>query len=312
LVLAALSLAALAGSPAAASTPTFSTRYAPSLKAQLEQTIGRDVGVKGWPRGTVVLIPGLLYARVGGTQYVIASCSTPATGATDCRVAFERSTPGTWHVYSFKASLLPATCAGLTPFFPRVALVAWKICAGAQAAAAPTAAGTSIHLFSPFRGSQIAPGEIVDKTVSGACTGGSSVTPRATAYGCTAGRQPVDPCFASRPGEAPTFVLCGSPGPDKHVLRINLSRKLPPNATHGSPTRYAPWWVETDSGTWCYLSAGANATVEGLPISYYCTPGSAVLLGAIKRSATGPWTIFLAASSAATRTPLVALRSAWW
>lgn len=318
-LLAAISLAALSGSPGAnATTPVFTTHYSSALKGELQQVVDRDTGPppKGWPRGTTVSMPSAKYAQYGNKEYAIVGCDVPATGGTDCMMAFERSLPEAWHFYDFAASLLPARCGALEPFFPQPALVAWGICTTGKASASRAASGTSIHLYTPFDGNGPAKGDVVFKTVAGYCWTGSSETARSTAYRCMAGNGIVDPCFATTPAEAASYVLCGSPGPPgpdaTRLLRINLTRKLPPNSAHGSPTRYTPWFVETDSGKWCYLGTGANGTVEGLPITYYCTPGATVLLGTIKRSATGPWTVFIAASSAATQTPLVGLRSAWW
>ena len=318
-LLAAISLAYLTGSSgAAASAPFFTTHYSSALKGELQQVLDRDLGPppKGWPRGTTVYMPSAKYARYGNKEYVIVGCEVPATGGTDCVMAFERSLPGAWHFYTFAASLLPARCGALERFFPHPALVAWGICTSGKASASAAAGGTSIHLYTPFSGNGPAKGDVVSKTVAGYCWTGSSETARSTAYRCMVGNGVVDPCFATAPTPAASYVLCGSPGPPgpdaTRLLRINLTKKLPPNPVRGAPTRYAPWFVETDSGKWCSLSTGANSMVEGLPISYYCTSGSSVLLGTIKRSASGRWTIFFAASSAATQTPLIGLRSAWW
>jgi len=189
-----------------------------------------------------------------------------------------------------------------------VVLLAVALLASASSAAAR--GGTSIHLYMPFDGGAIASGVRVDRRAKGSCWTTSLSDARGDAFRCLVGNDIYDPCFARPPDGTATFVLCPLFTPGAAVLRLNLTKKLPPGSRSDDPTRYPPWAVQTEAGAWCTLVTGATGTIEGLQISYGCA-GGASLLGDLKRSA-GGWTVFFAANSRETRTPLVALRSAWW
>ena len=117
---------------AAATVQPCATHLSSSLKGQLQRVIDADIGPKGWPRGTVVFMPSVTYAQIGNKEYVSAGCVVPVTGATDCRMAFERSLPGAWHF------------ANPTDF-PSAVATRWAICAKASTPAAGHPAAASVE-----------------------------------------------------------------------------------------------------------------------------------------------------------------------
>jgi hypothetical protein len=169
---------------------------------------------------------------------------------------------------------------------------------------------TSLHLFSPFAHGAPAAGVAIAKTVNGSCWTGSSETARATAFRCLVGNEILDPCFASAATDPLGYVLCPQPRPGSPLVRITLTGALPANPVTGSPTRYAPWAVETARGNWCELATGANGTIDGLPVSYSCG-AAGFLLGEPER-AHALWTIQSAADANSQRMLRIPLRSAWW
>ncbi len=187
---------------------------------------------------------------------------------------------------------------------------------GALAVLAPAAAvgrgagvATSLHTYTPFTGRTIARDVRVGRTAHGYCWTTSSADARSDAFRCFVGNEIYDPCFAGS-GAASTYVLCPLYTPGASALRIDLTKRLPAAMPSVHPRRYEPWAVQLSSGKWCTVETGATGSIDGLPVSYGCV-GGGMLLGTIKRSP-GGWTAFYAASARTTRTPRVALRSAWW
>ena len=172
-----------------------------------------------------------------------------------------------------------------------------------------SAGGTSIHLYTPFNGGSVASGIRVGKTAAGYCWTGSLADWRGDAFRCFVGNYIHDPCFADQTGSA-HYVLCPLYTPDAKALRINLTKKLPPNSASGDPTRHPPWAVKTASGKWCTKFTGATGSIAGMGITYGCT-GGGILLGNPRRN-TKLWTIFYASGYKASQFRPVALKSAWW
>lgn len=171
-------------------------------------------------------------------------------------------------------------------------------------------AATTIHLYAPFNGGGIASGVRIAKTASGYCWTTSGVDARGDAFRCFVGNFIHDPCFADQTGFA-HYVLCPLYTPGSKVLRINLTKQLPPNPANSDPTRYAPWAVRTTSGKWCTILSGATGQVAGMRINYGCT-GGGTLIGNPRRSASSPWTIFYAPGLKANQYRRITLASVWW
>src|SRR5262249_48677240 len=151
--------------------------------------------------------------------------------------------------------------------------------------------GTTLHLFSPFGPSGLAPGVHVAKTVSGYCWTWSDTDWRSDAYRCFVGNYIYDPCFADAVSSA-KFAVCPTSFPGSKVIRIRLTRKLPSPHKVSNPTRHPPWAVRLASGRWCEFLSGATSTIAGLRINYGCHGGGVLLGNAHRHSAT--WTIFYA------------------
>jgi hypothetical protein len=169
---------------------------------------------------------------------------------------------------------------------------------------------TTVHLYAPFNGGGIASGVQVARSASGYCWTSSGADARDDAFRCFVGSFIHDPCFANQTSPA-KYVLCPLYLPVSKVLRLNLTKKLPPNPATGDPTRHAPWAVRTASGKWCTSFTGATGQIAGMSIHYGCV-GGGVLLGDPHRSASAPWTIFYASSFKANQYRPVRLASVWW
>jgi hypothetical protein len=173
-----------------------------------------------------------------------------------------------------------------------------------------SATGTSIRLFAPFNGGSVAAGIQIGRTAPGYCWTTSIADARGDAFRCFVGNEIYDPCFADQTNFA-HYVLCPLNGiPGTKVLRINLTKKLPPNSASGDPTRYPPWAVRIKSGKWCVILTGATGFLAGMRVSYGCS-GAGVLIGN-PRGKTKTWTVFYASNYKASQFQTVALRSAWW
>jgi hypothetical protein len=170
-------------------------------------------------------------------------------------------------------------------------------------------AGTSIHLYAPFNGAGVASGIHIRKTTSGYCWTTSIADPRGDAFRCDNGYFIYDPCFSDQTGFA-KFVLCPLYTPRSKVLRINLTKQLPPNPGSGDPTRHAPWAVQIARGEWCEFLTGSTGQIAGMRINYRCA-GGGLLIGNPRRSSS-VWTIFYAPTARTSQYQPVEVKSAWW
>jgi len=170
-------------------------------------------------------------------------------------------------------------------------------------------AGTAMHIYEPFKGRGLAAGVRIGRTASGDCWTSSISSQRADAFRCTVGNSIYDPCFADNQRSS-GYVLCLVSTPTSKVLRINLTKPLPPNPGEAHPTRYDPWAVQTSSGKWCTFIDGASSIVATMRINYACA-GGGFLIGSLRRNSP-TWTIFYSATFKATVYRPVGLVSAWW
>jgi hypothetical protein len=175
--------------------------------------------------------------------------------------------------------------------------------------ATATLTKTTVHLYTPYNGAGIAKGVRISKTVRGYCWTSSLSDGRSDAFRCFVGNYIHDPCFANTPRSA-TAVVCPTAWPGSPVLRIKLTKPLPPNPARGDPTQRPPWALRLANGRWCLFLDGATSVIAGMRINYGCKGGK-VLLG-IPRRGSPTWTIFFAGGFNATQYQAVEIRSAWW
>lgn len=180
------------------------------------------------------------------------------------------------------------------------------------AAATPTAvrARTERVVFFPFRGSLLAPGIRVERSVRGMCASGSEVARRWDAWACSAARRSYDPCFSCRRTGVGATVVCMD-SPWSNATLLELARPLPGALGNvvGDPRDHAPWALTLAAGERCALVRPRLGAIHGQPINYACA-GSALLVGLPSRR-TPLWTISRAAT--VTSTPRrVTIRRAWW
>jgi hypothetical protein len=181
-------------------------------------------------------------------------------------------------------------------------------------AAAPRTAGarapaTVLHRYSPFGPRGIAPGVRVAKTVSGYCWTWSGTDWRSDAYRCFVGNYIHDPCYADVVVSS-KFVLCPISFPGSKVIRIRLTRTLPPPHKVSNPTRHPPWAIRLARGRWCGFFSGATSLIDGLRINYGCKGGGVLLGNPRRHSAT--WTILYASNFRSTSHSTVKISQAWW
>jgi hypothetical protein len=191
-----------------------------------------------------------------------------------------------------------------------VAATAFALVFASVAAAASSPVKTSVHLYSPFGAGGLARGVHVARAAKGYCWTGSGADSRSDAWRCFVGNYIYDPCFSSQIDVA-NYVVCPLTNPGSPVLRINLTKKLPPaGGSRADPTRFAPWTVKLVNGKWCSIFSGATGLIAGLRINHGCT-GGRVLLGNPRRS-TPTWTIFYAPNYHASQYQPVPIAQAWW
>jgi hypothetical protein len=182
--------------------------------------------------------------------------------------------------------------------------------AGAAGRGGSRPALTSVHLYAPFNGGQLARGVRVAKSASGHCWTSSDADARPDAWRCFVGNYIYDPCFSDTVTYS-SYVVCPLYRPGSKVLRINLTKRLPSSSySNTDPTRHTPWAVKTLGGKWCTIITGATGLIAGMRINYGCT-GGGFLLGNPRRS-TPTWTIFYAPNAKASQFTPISLASAWW
>jgi len=190
-----------------------------------------------------------------------------------------------------------------------VGLLSLTVATIAVTGAAASLTVTTVHLYTPYNGVGLAKGVRISKTVRGYCWTSSLSDARSDAFRCFVGNYIHDPCFANTPLSA-TAVVCPTAWPGTPVVRIRLTKPLPPNPATGDPTRRPPWAIQLANGRWCLFLDGATSVVAGMRINYGCVGGK-VLLG-IPRRSSPMWTIFFAGGFNATQYQAVRIRSAWW
>jgi hypothetical protein len=193
----------------------------------------------------------------------------------------------------------------------RVAVVGSVLAAAAVAASASTAGsggGTVVHRFQSFKDGAIAPGVHVTEARRGYCWTTSDVESRRYAWRCFRGNHIHDPCFSS--ARRAQFVLCPVEPWSSDVLRLRLTRALPPWQQSSYNPRF-PAGVWTTTGKRCIYADGATSEIEGKPITYGCLGGGGVLVGFANRSSR-TWAISYARSYKAHRLSRVGITEAWW
>jgi hypothetical protein len=182
----------------------------------------------------------------------------------------------------------------------------------AAAAVAPAAGGarTERVVFFPFRGSLVAPGIHIERSVRGSCSYGSEFAARWDAWSCTAGGRRYDPCFSGRRTGVGAQLVCMD-FPWANATLLELTRPVPDALANvvGDPRTHAPWALTLATGERCALVRSRLGTIGGEPIKYACA-GSAVLAGLPARGRP-VWTIKRAATATA-KARSAAIRRAWW
>ena len=173
---------------------------------------------------------------------------------------------------------------------------------------------TTLHLYAPFKGADVAQGVHVARRARNYCWTTSLTDPRSNAYRCFAGKSRIhDPCFASDTGPH-HVVLCPLPHPGSGVLLINLTRGLPTAQANTTPTNSPPWAVHLQNGRWCEAMAGATGQYHGMRINYLCGGPSGrrgYLLGSPNRRSP-LWTVFYGRKLSSSSYAKVKVVSAWW
>ena len=184
------------------------------------------------------------------------------------------------------------------------------ILASAAIAASVSAGGsrrTVVHHFHAFRNGKVAPGVHVTHRARGYCWEPSNVESRPYAWRCFRGNYIHDPCFSST--RKSRYVLCPTEPWSRNVVRLGLTRALPPWSASRSTPRL-PVGIWTTTGKRCAHSSGATSEIGGMPITYECV-GGGVLAGLADRNG-GTWTIRFASSFKSRHLTRVGITDAWW
>src|SRR5690349_16765981 len=145
----------------------------------------------------------------------------------------------------------------------------------APGAGARLAGGTVRETVEPFDGARLSSLWSVSSVARGSCWTGSLAVPRPDAYRCFVGtREIADPCFASSAQHS--WVACIAHPAARRVLRLDLTRALPPNGSNVAHGARLPWAVRLTEALDCEVSTGANGVIAGRAALYACSNGGSL------------------------------------
>lgn len=172
-----------------------------------------------------------------------------------------------------------------------------------------TERATLVHIYRPFDGRSIDPTLHVRRQETGYCWTGSEVAlHRHAAWRCMwGGRFILDPCF-SAPWHSPGYVVCPSQAWNRSVIRLNLSRHLPPPDDNTDRVG-SVWAITTAGGLHCERRSGQIPLVSGKPLLYGCGKDGA-LVGE-PNMAKPVWTILFSSAARPRHLTRVAVVAAW-
>ncbi|MGH9129838.1 MAG: hypothetical protein ACRDY2_12995 [Acidimicrobiales bacterium] len=139
-------------------------------------------------------------------------------------------------------------------------------------------------------------GVTVARHERGSCFTGSIAVDSPDAWRCLIGNYLYDPCFAS-PSPASTTLACVA-SPWSLVTLLKLDHALPLTYANKAGGPSYPWAFTLANGQRCVVGTGANGTVAGVTLDYYCGSGAA---GRLDTSAKR-WTVDYVPTGAASST----------
>jgi len=169
---------------------------------------------------------------------------------------------------------------------------------------------TSIKVYSPFEGTQLAKNLIVTSKVSGNCwTGSLAQSGRSDAWRCMMGDNISDPCYAGYLSNEHVAV-CSVPF-SSHVVVIKLTAPLSSSdANQSTGTRGDPSELELGDGARCEMLTGTTDAIKGMRLNYGCYGDKESVYGDPDRSAS-LWKVHVL-STGRTKMRLVNVRVAWF
>lgn len=139
---------------------------------------------------------------------------------------------------------------------------------------------TTRVLYQPFANASgaLAPGYHVVRRANGYCFTGSDASQRANSYRCFLGKNMiVDPCFSTPSNTDVGWVACPTENPfHGAIARLQLTQKLPSSPAAASTSTRFPFAVRLALGRTCWLSTGADGTLQGRLSLYYCAGDGAL------------------------------------
>lgn len=127
---------------------------------------------------------------------------------------------------------------------------------------------------------------VAGPTVAATCSPGSETI--GAAYRCFAGHSIYDPCWPGRDRSGFVRFYCLLRPWDRDVRRLFVSDfEIVPASLRAE--RQSPWGIQLASGQRCVASPGANDSVEGVGVLWWCS-NTLSLLADLDRS-TDPWTV---------------------
>jgi hypothetical protein len=194
-----------------------------------------------------------------------------------------------------------------TQVFGAVVAAAVVFGGAAQLASASVPAKTRVEAMSPWASaSKLKAGLKVSGTVKGTCWESSMAVNSYSAYRCSGGSEIYDPCFAPKAGTFSQLACMYVPWGE--VTLLKLTAALPkPDVSSGPPQ---VWAYQLGNGTGCVVGTGTNGEVDGVPINYYCTPGTGA--ASAPNEKTEPWTVRYATSTQAKTLETETVLTAWY
>jgi hypothetical protein len=182
--------------------------------------------------------------------------------------------------------------------------VATSTTVGPTTTAAP--AQTAVETYTPWTAAgTLASGIQVSSTVQGSCFTSSISVETSGVYRCMSGNNLYDPCFT---GSADSGQLACAASPWAAVTVLDAAGSLPSGGAPEALSPARPWAVQLANGAQCIVGDGANSTVGGVTLQYYCAGTAAT--GSVSETSQ-PWTVqYLPDSSSSVLTSVV-VTTAW-